>query len=295
MLARSVKSEHALRDRHALGIDLDCVFELVVSIAQRWPARVDALFGLLAHSLADFLAQVLDVVSGDHNLNAMHELGLRFRVLADDLALFRQMNFDLQIFQRHAIAEVAVESVGLLHDGDAAGRIFPKETDHLSELSAACDLGRLYVHELMCDLEVMRPGILPQQLQLRGNGVALALLVFAGNSGVNDGLFHACLHFEIISHTMRSWNFRVKNCHAFLGGISRRLLVSAVPFIEQHEHPAKCAQGSGVKSLSSCGRVSGIAQGAGRTLSRGRAGSAGDGASLYGFLNSSSTSPQGTN
>ncbi len=80
------------------------------------------------------------------------------------------MNFDLQIFQRHAIAEVAVESVGLFHDGDAAGRIFPKETDHLSELFAACDLGRLYVHELMCDLEVMRPGIFPQQLQLRGNG-----------------------------------------------------------------------------------------------------------------------------
>ncbi len=62
-------------------INLDCMFELVVSIAQRWPARVDALFGLLAHSLADFLAQVLDVVSGDHNLNAMHELGLRFESL----------------------------------------------------------------------------------------------------------------------------------------------------------------------------------------------------------------------
>jgi len=56
VLARSVKCEHALRDWRALSIDFNRAFELVVSVAQRWPARIDALLGLLAHSLAHFFS-----------------------------------------------------------------------------------------------------------------------------------------------------------------------------------------------------------------------------------------------
>ncbi|MGB9069888.1 MAG: hypothetical protein WCC21_15065 [Candidatus Acidiferrales bacterium] len=215
------------------------MFELVVSIAQGWPARVDALLGLLAHSLANFFPQVLDVVPGNDNLNAVHQLGLRLRVFSDDLALFGQMNFNLQIFQRYTVAEIAIQPVRLLNDGHSASGILAEEMDHLSELFAASDLCRLYIHELVRDLEVMRAGILPQQFQLGGDRISLALLVLAGNSGIDDGLFHTCLHLEIISHTMRSWNFRVKDGHILLGRIPRRVLVSAVPFVQKQEHPAK--------------------------------------------------------
>src|SRR5437870_37119 len=58
----------------------------------------------------------------------MHELGLRLRVLADDLAFFGEVDFDFQVFQCHAIAEVAVQPVRLLHDGRAARSIFAEET-----------------------------------------------------------------------------------------------------------------------------------------------------------------------
>ncbi|HKV78508.1 MAG TPA: hypothetical protein VJP02_10225 [Candidatus Sulfotelmatobacter sp.] len=53
------------------------MFKFVVLVAQRRAAGIDALLGLLAHALAHFLAQVLDVVTRNDNLNAMHELGLR--------------------------------------------------------------------------------------------------------------------------------------------------------------------------------------------------------------------------
>ncbi|MFZ0639485.1 MAG: hypothetical protein WAM59_07305 [Candidatus Acidiferrales bacterium] len=76
MLAGGIEFEHPLCDECFLRIYLDCVFELVVAIAEGWAAGISALFGFLAHALAHFLAQVLDVVPGDHHLNAMHELGL---------------------------------------------------------------------------------------------------------------------------------------------------------------------------------------------------------------------------
>ncbi|MGA8366384.1 MAG: hypothetical protein WB716_03650 [Candidatus Acidiferrales bacterium] len=162
------------------------------------------MLGLLAHALADLFAQVLDVVARNDNLNAVDQFGLGLRVLANDLALFGQVDFDFQVLKRYAVTEIAVQPVRLFNDGDTAGRILAKETDHRTELFAACDLGRLYVHELVCDLEFMRPGILPQEFQLRGDGVPLAFLVLAGNSGVDDGLPHDCLPLAIISPTMRS-------------------------------------------------------------------------------------------
>ncbi|HKV79534.1 MAG TPA: hypothetical protein VJP02_15400 [Candidatus Sulfotelmatobacter sp.] len=120
------------------------------------------MLSLLAHTFPHFLAQILDVVPGNHYLNAMHELGLRFRVLADDLSFFGQMDFDFQIFKRHAVAEVAIKPIRLFHDGCPAGGILLKEAHHLAELLATGRFGCLHVDELMHDLEFMRAGIFPQ-------------------------------------------------------------------------------------------------------------------------------------
>src|SRR5439155_1369239 len=73
----------------------------------------------------------------------MHELGLRLRVLADDLAFFGEVDFDFQVFQCHAIAEVAVQPVRLLHDRRAARSIFAEETHHRAKLLAAGNLAGL--------------------------------------------------------------------------------------------------------------------------------------------------------
>ncbi|HEY4683740.1 MAG TPA: hypothetical protein VIH17_10900 [Candidatus Acidoferrales bacterium] len=120
----------------------------------------------------------------------MHQLRLRFRVLADDLALFGQVDFHFQVLERHAIAEVAVQAVGLFDDGDAAVWILPKEAHHLAELFAACNLRRFHVHELAHELEVVRARIFSQELQLSRNRIPFALLVFAGNPRIQDRLSH---------------------------------------------------------------------------------------------------------
>src|SRR6185437_11100002 len=144
-------------------------------------------------SLFHFFAQVLDVVPGNHHLNAMDKLRLRLGIFADHLALFGEVDFNFQVFERHAIAEVAIQPVSLLDDSGTTTGIFAKEADHLAELLAARRFGRLHVDEFMHDLEFMRPGILAQQLQLRWNGITLAFLVFARNAGIDDGWFHVGL------------------------------------------------------------------------------------------------------
>src|SRR5262249_62010329 len=93
----SVELEHSPRDRSVVGVDLNRAQQFVVSVAERWPARVDALRCLFAHALAYFIPQVLDVVPCDDKLNAVNEFGLRFRVLADDLALFGKMDFNVEV------------------------------------------------------------------------------------------------------------------------------------------------------------------------------------------------------
>src|SRR5215467_313008 len=72
----SVELEHSLRDRRVVGIDLDCSQQFVVSIAKWWPAWIDTLRCFLAHALAHFVSQVLDVVSSDYKLNSVYEFRL---------------------------------------------------------------------------------------------------------------------------------------------------------------------------------------------------------------------------
>src|SRR5487761_616973 len=103
------------------------------------------------------------------------------------------MDFNFQIFERHAVAEVAIQPIGLFDNGDAAREILPEVPHHLTELLAARGFGRLHVNEFVHNLEFMRAGILAQKLQLSGNGIAFALLVLARNPCINDGWFHVGL------------------------------------------------------------------------------------------------------
>ncbi|HTZ75558.1 MAG TPA: hypothetical protein VMB47_16675 [Candidatus Aquilonibacter sp.] len=77
----------------------------------------------------------------------MNELGLRFRVLADDLPLFGQVNFNVEVFEGHAIAEVSIEPVRFLDQDNAARFVVTEKAHHLAELLSARRLGRLRAHE----------------------------------------------------------------------------------------------------------------------------------------------------
>ncbi|MGC2467833.1 MAG: hypothetical protein WA517_21755 [Candidatus Acidiferrum sp.] len=68
----SVQLEHSLRDRGVAWVNLNRAQQFVVSVAQRWPARVDPLRGLFTHALAHLIPQILDVVPCDDKLNAVH-------------------------------------------------------------------------------------------------------------------------------------------------------------------------------------------------------------------------------
>jgi hypothetical protein len=54
------------------------------------------------------IAQVLEVVPRDDKLNAMGLFGLGWRVFADDLRFFGQMDFNLELFEGQAIAKVPI-------------------------------------------------------------------------------------------------------------------------------------------------------------------------------------------
>src|ERR1700758_3005085 len=72
----SVELVHSLRDRGVVRVNLNRAQQFVVSVSQRWPARVDTLRRFFAHALAHFVPQVLDVVSGDYKLNSVYEFRL---------------------------------------------------------------------------------------------------------------------------------------------------------------------------------------------------------------------------
>src|SRR5215469_15982431 len=71
-----IELEHSLRNRGVGRVNLNGAQQFVVSVSQRWPARVDTLRRLFAHSLAHFVPQVLDVVSCDDKLNSVYEFRL---------------------------------------------------------------------------------------------------------------------------------------------------------------------------------------------------------------------------
>src|SRR5215469_3900847 len=72
----SVELEHTLRDRRVVRIKLNRAQQLVVSVSQWWPARVDTLRSLFAHPLAHFVSEILDIVPCDDKLDSVDEFRL---------------------------------------------------------------------------------------------------------------------------------------------------------------------------------------------------------------------------
>jgi len=92
-----------------------------------------------------------------------------------------------QLADGHVVLEVAVEAVCLLTQEDSHLGMLLKEADHLGEVGSARLLGGLDVDELADDLVVVPARVGAQELALGGDGVAFPLLLFGGDSGVENG------------------------------------------------------------------------------------------------------------
>lgn len=167
--ARCIEFKYPLCNVRFFLVNFNRVRQLVVPVAEWRATRIDALCGFLPHSFFDFFLQIFNVIAGNHQLNAVYQLRLRFGILADDLAFFRQMNLDSQVFQSDAIVKIAVQAVSFLNNHHAGIRMPFEEPHHLPELLAPCGLGSLHVYKFADDLYVILQRIFPQQFQLRRN------------------------------------------------------------------------------------------------------------------------------
>src|SRR6266568_6191967 len=62
--------------------------------------------------------------------------------------------------------------------------------DHfVKTLSTRC-FCRFHIYKFAHNLDFIARCVIAQQFQLRGNGISLPFLVFAGNASVNKGFFH---------------------------------------------------------------------------------------------------------
>lgn len=88
---------------------------------------------------------------------------------ADDVAFFRQVDLNIQVFQNHVILEIPIPPVGLLCQHHAAFAVLGQKCDHVAELFAACNLRRLRINEFADDLESLFGCVFAQQYLLRRN------------------------------------------------------------------------------------------------------------------------------
>jgi hypothetical protein len=79
------------------------------------------------------------------------------------------VNFNVEVFERHAIAEVSIQPVRLLNQNNSAQPVIAKKSHHLAELPSASCLGRLYVHKLAQDIELVALRVFSEKFQLRGD------------------------------------------------------------------------------------------------------------------------------
>ena len=136
-----------------------------------------ALPGLLDHPLANFLAEVVDVVLRHQDLDAVHEFLGRPRVFREDDSFLDEMDLDAELVDRHPILDVAVQTIGLLDQEGSTGRsVLAKEGDHFAERRAASTLRGFDVLELLNDVNAFAFRVLSQQLPLRRDRESLLLL-----------------------------------------------------------------------------------------------------------------------
>jgi hypothetical protein len=101
--------------------------------------------------------------------------------------LFDQVDLGVEFVDSDPVAQVAVQAIGLLDQHDEAPLVLAGEGDHAAEGAAAGLLGGLDVNEFVGDPEAPGRSIRSQQIELRRDREALALLILRGDAGVQDG------------------------------------------------------------------------------------------------------------
>ncbi|MDF1719269.1 MAG: hypothetical protein P1U65_01190 [Minwuia sp.] len=151
----------------------------------RWP---DALLGLLHLPLARLFGEVVDIVLGHQHLDAVHELFRRARIAREYCALLGEVDFYIQLVERHPILEIAIKPVGLFHQNYPHAGMLAQISDHLIEIGAAGALGGLNIDIFLGDSEAILRCIIAQQFALRRNGEAFSLLFLGGYPRIKQRL-----------------------------------------------------------------------------------------------------------
>ena len=139
-----------------------------VSVSQGSLGPPVALLGLLLHSLARFLLEIVDVVLCHQHLDAMNELLGRARVTGKKKGFFPEMDLDIEFVGRAPVFEVAIKPIGLLHQ-QAAGIWVPAEIfQHLAETGTSTLSCRLDVDIFLEDGDAVRRGVFTPQFELSG-------------------------------------------------------------------------------------------------------------------------------
>ena len=117
----------------------------------------------------------------------MHELLMRPGLRRQQDALFDQVDLDVEFVDGDPVAEVPVKTVGFLYQHQKATAVLAGKGDHMAEGGTARLLGGLDVNEFLQDLQLTASSIRSQQIELRRDRVAFALLILRGDSSVEDG------------------------------------------------------------------------------------------------------------
>src|SRR5579872_3377838 len=148
-----------------------------VDVTRRCERRVHSLGCFRTESLPNLLTQVVNVVLGHQDLDAMHELIRGPRILRQNHVLLHEMDLQVQLVNREIIPEIAIQTVGLLNQQYPAARMMLEVRNHCGKAGPAGRLSRLGVQELLLNHETQLSCVGTQQLLLRGNAIPLLLLL----------------------------------------------------------------------------------------------------------------------
>jgi hypothetical protein len=109
-------------------------------------------------------------------------------MIKEAFAIRNQLLSGSQIVHRHPILEVTVESVRLLYQHHADGRMCLEVGDHLAEGDAAGLLGGFNIDIFLRHREAVRRRVALQQLQLRRDREAFLLLLLGRDAGIDHRL-----------------------------------------------------------------------------------------------------------
>jgi len=86
-----------------------------------------SLLRLFAQPLARLFAEVVHVLLGDENLDAMYEPLRRAGLIGDDGAFLDEVDLNTQVVEESVVFQVAIQPVSLLDQHHRAGRGPPQE------------------------------------------------------------------------------------------------------------------------------------------------------------------------